>query len=439
MRQKHTTQPSIFLFRPEHEICRYLDRVDSWLIQHPELLDWISDDLNIHDAADTGRDGMSCDQVLRAALTKQYRQCSYRELVFLLTDSLSFQCFSRVDPLNVPGKSTLQATIRRIQPTTWERINQLFVRSMMACGFETGDRLRIDSTVVKSHILSPTDSKLLYDAVRIMTAMLKRLKKQTQVAYVNHRRRAKRHWFAAHSAKDHDDRYTHYKILLQDVEECRISLNKALEVLKTQGDQSGWITRIETLLPLVARVMDQTIRRVIEEESVPAGDKIVSLFEAHTDIIKKGGREVQYGHKVNLTTGSSGLVFDIVVERGNPSDRRQLLPMLERHQEIYDCLPIDVAADGGYASQDNLISAKSLGITNVAFHKRVNLTVEDMTGDDWLYRELRNFRAGIEAGISYLKRCFGLSRVFWKGWDGFQASIHLSILTHNLIRWAHSP
>jgi len=438
MRQKHTTQGSIFWFRPEHEICGYLDQVDAWLNLHPELLDWVNDDIYGRELRCSGRDGMSCEQILRAALIKQYRQCSYRKLAFTLADSLSFQQFARVEPFNVPGKSALQATISRIQPATWERMNQHFIRSMMACGFETGDRLRIDSTVAESHILAPTDSKLLYDAVRIMVRLLKRLKSQTQVRYVDHRRRAKKNYFAAHCAKDDDSRCRHYKVLLKDVDAIRLSLCEALEVLKRQGNQTHWVEQIETLLPLVATVMDQTIRRVMKGESVPAGDKIVSLCEPHTDIIKKGGREVQYGHKINLTSGRRGLIYDVVIEQGNPADQTRLRPMLERHQDIYGSLPTEIAADGGYATEGNLTAVKAMGIDNVAFHKRAGLSIEDMTGDDWLYRELTNFRAGIEAGISYLKRCFGLKRIYWKGWDRFRASIHLSIFTHNLIHWAHA-
>ena len=435
MRQKHTTQGSIFWFRPEHEICHYLDRVDHWLNLHPELLDWIGDDLG-HQIK--GRVGLSLDQILRAALVKQYRQCSYRELSFMLADSHAFQLFARIDPFGVPGKSSLHATISGIKQTTWEKMNHLFVRDMIASGFEPADRLRLDSTVAQSHILSPTDSKLLYDAVRIMVRLLKRLKAQTNVGYVNHCRRAKRNYFAAHCAKDDDSRYRCYKALLKDVDTTRVSLCEALEVLKKQANQAVWIEQIETLLPMIAQVMNQTTRRVMEGESVPAGEKIVSLFESHSDIIKKGGRDVQYGHKINLSSGRTGLIYDVVVERGNPADQTRLLPMLERHKEIYGCLPRDIATDGGYATPQNLAAAKSMGIVNVAFHKPAGLTVTEMTGDDWLFRELRNFRAGIEAGISYLKRCFGLKRIFWKGWDRFCASIHLSIFTHNLIRWARN-
>ena len=133
---------------------------------------------------------------------------------------------------------------------------------------------------------------------------------------------------------------------------------------------------------------------------------------------------MQYGHKLSLSSGASGLVLDVIVEDGNPADSVCLLPLLQRHVAHYGRSPRDLAADGGYASAANLADAKSLGVAHVAFHKRVGLTVEAMTGDRWLYNKLRRFRAGIEAMISYLKRCFGLSRCNWKGLDHFKAYVH---------------
>ena len=184
--------------------------------------------------------------------------------------------------------------------------------------------------------------------------------------------------------------------------------------------------------------MSQATRRVVLGETVPANEKIASLYGAHSDIILKGGRDVQFGHKVNLSTGTSGLVIDVRIERGNPSDQSRLLPMLRHHRRVFGGTPQSLAADGDYATQHNLRAAKSMGVSAVAFDKKVNLSVEEMTGDDWLYRELKRFRAGIEASISYLKRCFGLGRILWRGWGGFQASAYLAVLTHNLIVWART-
>ena len=166
---------------------------------------------------------------------------------------------------------------------------------------------------------------------------------------------------------------------------------------------------------------------------MPASEKLVSLFEPHADIIVKGARDVQYGHKLNLATGQSGLILDIVVEPGNPADAERFLPMIERQIDRCGAPPRQVAADGGYASQANLTAAKARGVNDVAFHKKRGLAVEDMVKSRWVYRKLRNFRAGIEAGISCLKRAYGLARCTWRGLDHFKTYIWSAVVAHNLV------
>ena len=164
----------------------------------------------------------------------------------------------------------------------------------------------------------------------------------------------------------------------------------------------------------------------------PANEKIVSLFEPHADIIVKGGREVQYGHKLNLTTGRSGLILDLVIEAGNPADSERFLPMLKRHIALYGEAPRQAAADGGFASRHNLREAKALGVSDLAFHKKAGLRITDMVKSNWVYRKLRNFRAGIEADISCLKRAYGLARCVWRGLDHVTAYVWSSAVADNL-------
>ena len=129
----------------------------------------------------------------------------------------------------------------------------------------------------------------------------------------------------------------------------------------------------------------------------------MSLFETQADIIVKGGRNVQYGHKLNLTTGRTGLILDVVVESGNPADAERFLPMLERHVDQYRAAPRQTACDGGYASAHNLAQAKAMGVKDMAFHKKCRLAIDDMVKSRWVYRKLRNFRAGIEPNILVLE------------------------------------
>jgi IS5 family transposase len=197
-----------------------------------------------------------------------------------------------------------------------------------------------------------------------------------------------------------------------------------------------WRGRLDHYLPLIERIVTQTERRVLAGEAVPARDKLVSLFEPHADIIVKGGRDVQYGHKLNLTTGRSGLILDIVVETGNPADAERFLPMLERQIVLYGIPPRQTTSDGGYASIDNLKQAKTLGVRDVAFHKKRGLAIADMVKSRWVYRKLRNFRAGIEANISCVKRAFGLARCTWRGLARFKAYIWSSVVAYNLTLFA---
>ena len=150
---------------------------------------------------------------------------------------------------------------------------------------------------------------------------------------------------------------------------------------------------------------------------------IVSIFEPHTDIIIKDRRETFYGHKVCLTSGSSGLVLDLVVERGNPADSTLAQKAIERVRSVLGRAPKQVTFDGGFSSKANVQDIRAMGVEDVVFSKHVGLDITDMAKSSWVFRTLRNFRAGIEAGISFLKRTFRLGRCNWSGFDSFSAYV----------------
>jgi IS5 family transposase len=200
----------------------------------------------------------------------------------------------------------------------------------------------------------------------------------------------------------------------------------------------AWVLaeEIKHYVRLALCVIDQTERRVLRGEEVPSGDKILSIFEDHTDVIVKDRRETHYGHKLTLTAGASGLILDWVLEDGNPADSTLALRMLERQKDLYGRVPRQAAFDGGYASRANLAGAKHLGVKDVSFSKKRSLQVLDMVKSEWVYRRLQNFRAGIESWISFLKRSFGLERCSWRGWQGFARYVGASIVAANLLTLA---
>jgi transposase, IS5 family len=440
MRKKHTVQHSIFHFFVAHEIGQELQAISHLLDTHPEILDWVETDLQSLRVTDCGRQGLPVESVLRCALLKQYWQVSYEELAFCLTDSYSFQAFARLPVAILPKKAVLQRTISRIRDTTWEKINGALLRQAQGAGMEGGQVIRLDSTAIESNIHAPSDSRLLWDGVRVLVRLFDQaqaLEGVPSLPYRDHQRRAKKRMRAIRATRGEDKKAALYQDLIQVTRMSLAYIDPVYHALAVSLVDpmhcARWWSEVNHYRGLIERVIDQTERRVFQGQKVPAQDKLVSLFETHTAIIAKGNRDIQYGHKVNLMTGRSGLVLDVVVEDGNPADSERFMPMLDRHIQHYGKVPRQVAADGGYASADNLRQAKKKGVKDVVFHKKRGLPVEAMTQSLWIYRKLRNFRAGIEAGISYLKRAFGLGRCHWKGLAHFKAYVWASVVTHNLV------
>jgi len=432
MREKRTVQSSIFELYTEHEIGRELKAMSAWLDENTELLDWVAADVKNRNVEPTGRKGLSVESVLRCAILKQYRQVSYEELVFCLMDSTACQAFARLAMGWFPQKSTLQGSISAISDVTWETINARLLRSAKHTKVDKGEMMRVDSTVTESPIHAPSDSSLLWDSVRVLVRLLKGAEAlaadPTAIEYRNHQRVAKKRARAIHYTRGKEKKARLYKDLIAVTRKSLQYVEEADRVLACVGSVEPlqyalWKAEVAQFKPLILQLIDQAERRVFQGEKVAADEKLFSLFEAHTDIIIKGSRDIQYGHKLNLSTGRSGLILDVVIEQGNPADTERLLPMLERHIENYGKAPRQMAADGGYASLENLHEAKAHQVEDVVFHKKRGLNVQDMAKSPWIYRKLRSLRAGIEAGISCTKRAYGLARCTWKGLNRFKAYV----------------
>ena len=378
--------------------------------------------------------------MLRCALLKQHRQLSYQELAFHLEDSASFRAFARLPWSWSPRKSVLHQTIGAIRAETWEQINRALLASARKAKLERGRVVRLDSTVTAALLHEPSDSSLLWDAVRVMARLLKEanaLGAGIALAWRDHQRAAKKRARDIQYTRGRPKRVQLYRELIKITRATWAYLHQAaMQLARAAGLAVAlWQAKVRHYQPLIEQIIAQTERRVLAGEPVPASEKLVSLFEPHADIIRKGS-EVAYGHKLNLTTGRSGLILDLVIETGNPADSERLLPMLERHIARYGKPPRQAAADGSYASRDNLSQAKARGVRDMAFHKKGGLRIEDMVRSRWVYRKLRNFRAGIEADISCLKRAYGLARCTWRGLGHFRAYVWSSVVAYNLALFA---
>lgn len=439
MRRTYHAQLPLALSNP-HPRAAELCVMSAVLDGNPDVLRRVHADLLRVRKADakTGREGMTAEQVVRAAVVKQMFDSSYEELSFQLGDSLALRGFCRLSPsAAAPKKSALQSNIAAIRPETWEAMNKALLLSAGKLKVEDGRWMRTDTTVVESNIHHPLDSSLLFDGVRVLTRTLLRAREEYGTTACNHRRRAKRRAVAILHAGTMAKRLPLYKDLLKITHRTVRAAEKALEEL-TELRAFGFIATLSHFLPLVKRVIDQTERRVLRNESVPANEKLVSLFEPHTDVIVKDRRATHFGHKVTLSTGRSGLVLDLVIEKGNPADSTLTVRSAERHAALFGEAPERAAFDGGFAAKKNLETLRASGTREVCFSKPAGVPVEEQTSTPRVRRILKRFRAGIEATISFLKRSFGLSRCTWTGLTRFRAYCWCSTIAHNLLTVARA-
>ena len=439
MRETHTAQLSIFDFYSQHEFSDFLHDLSSLLDNHPQILTLLENDLLTEGARPTGRKGLSVESIFRCMLLKQITGVSYEMLAFHLADSHSYRTFARLDRECQPGKSALSRNIRRMRPQTLQRIFEHLAVKTFDDGTMDIDLLRLDSTVVKSNIAPPLDSHLLDDGIRVLSRYFSKSRDRTGVKLrlTDYRKTSRslsaRIFYGKKAEKDEL-----YEQLIPLAKQVIKQSDRAIAQVQQQCQletlSQPWIDKVKHFRDLLNTVIDQTERRVFNNEKVPATQKIVSLFEPHTDIIVKGARDTDYGHKVNLATDKHGLITVLMIEEGNPTDSKQFMPLLEKHQTLYGCVPSTTIADGCYASLDNVDEAKAIGVKRVAFHKKNGITLRAMGIQQKTLKKLKDFRAGVEGNISELKRAFGAGKALWKGEDGFMAYVWSSVISYNLVR-----
>jgi len=447
MRQAHQKQLNLVADWLAFDHAKELQAIAGLLDEHPTVAELVWQDLAPKQLLkDAGAHGLSAEQVLRALIIKQLNGYSYRELAFHLADSATYQRFCQLGWDQRPSKSVLASCIKAIRAETLEKINRLLVGVALEKKIEDGKKVRIDTTVVESNIHRPLDSNLLWDSVRVVTRLMGNARDilGAEVGFPNRMRRAKRRTLGILNARFKEKRKPLYRDLLvvtketlQSAEQVVVVIDRSVQrgsmVLSDRLAITGVRSELTHYMVLARRVMDQTERRVFDEETVPSIEKVVSIFEEHTDIIVKDRRETFYGHKICLTSGRSTLVTDCTILKGNPADSTLAEQMIDRHIEITGKPPRQAAYDGGFTSKANLVAIKAKGVEDVAFSKARTLQITDMVRSSWVYKKLRDFRAGIEATISFLKRVFGLDRCTWRSLPSFHSYVWSSIVTFNLL------
>ena len=413
-----------------------LGLVDSILEKHPSIVISLGSDIYISDSNGIqGRnDTPSIEQIVRAALYKELKGLTYRELDYHQEDSRIAALFIKIDPLRPYSFQVYQKYISMIKP---EKLQEALIKLNKVAineGIEDLKRVRQDTTTIETDIHYPTNNSLIWDCIRKSEDHLMKLSEEIEgFSYRSYMKGAKKTFFKINNTSSKDKRTT---LFLKQLQTFTKTINQVSNVVKKKDifvsiEALVYISQLKELLPIMEQVYDISYRKEIKGEAVPSSEKIFSIFEQHTDIIVKGSRDIVFGHKVNLTSGKSNLILDCLMERGNPSDSKIYMPTLDRIIENYDIIPRDSACDGGFASKDNIERSLKKGLVNVVFNKVVG-SMKNHTSSKNMDTRLKKWRSGIEANISNLKRGFHIHRCNWKGWVAFQAKVLWSILAYNI-------
>lgn len=413
--------------------------VDTILNKHPEIVEEVKQEVTGGQESSTlGRQDMpTVEQIVRAAIYKEIKNLTYRELEYQQHDSRLCAVFIKLDDRKAFSFKVFQKYISLISGETLNKMLVAINKIAIGEGMEDGRSIRTDSTVVETNIHYPTNNSLIWDCMKTIDRLLKKLKDSgVEIKARSYKKQAKKNHYKINNTKSKDKRKEEFK---KQLKLLRSSINQAERALTVALPQriEGWIKAeaaikaLRGLLKKAKQVYDISWRHEILGESVPNEKKIFSIYEEHTDIIVKGKREVEFGHKLNLATGRSNLILDCKVLDGNPADTTLYNDVLDRIETNYGIVPRDMVTDGGYASKENARMAQEKGIINIVFNK-ITGSLKNIVRSTNIETRLKKWRSGIEAVISNLKRGFELFRCEWRTRGRFDAKVHWNVIVYNI-------
>jgi IS5 family transposase len=399
-----------------------------------------------------GRHSTPVEVILRMLVVKKLYGWSYEQTEHFVCDSIVLRQFCRLYLEPAPDDTTLIRWANHIGPETVTSLNERAVELAHSLKVTRGRKLRTDGTVVETNIHYPTDDALLADGVRVISRLVGRAKELIPKEGVrraargepfrDRTRSAKRsaHKISKMARRRGGEAQATYRAAYQRlVEVARASMRQAGRVrsmLEVEEPSAQKISEeLSHFAALLERVISQTRRRVLEGEQVPATEKLVSIFEPHTAVVRRGKARntTEFGRKVWLSEVDGGIISGFRILEGNAGDEAQLKPALEDHLRLFGKPPELVAADRNVHSKENERLAKEMGVKKVCLPKagKKSAEREEHERQRW-FKRARKFRAGIEGRISLMKRRDHLGRCRDKGEEGFGRWVGWGVLTANL-------
>ena len=401
-----------------------------------------------------GRPGTPAEVVIRMLILKHLFDWSYDDLEQEVRANLVYRAFTRIDADEVPDAKTILKIARALGPEIIERLHRQVLEVAKRAGVTHGRRFRIDTTVVETNVHYPTDSTLLRDGMRVLTRTMQRASAVLgdQSGRIRNRLRSVTRriliiGYEARSPKTRDAMVKSYRRLMATtravLRDSATMVRRLSQRVRTARRQVQPILQraqeqLQAMRPLVQRVVDQTRARLLGGNThVP--DKVLSIFEPHTETIRKGkiAKPNEFGKLVTIQESEHQIITVYDVHAKRPADVTLWTAALDRHQMIFGRAPDLAAGDRGFSSATNERAATDRGVRRVVLPRRGPKSPARRAYERqrW-FRRGQRWRVGCEGRISVLKRRHGLNRCRYHGHDGMHRWVGLGVIANNLVSTA---
>src|ERR1700691_3671722 len=422
------------------------------LLEDDELIDRVDEaqgERHEHSAT-RGRSQTPAEMVLRLLLLTHVRNWSFDTLEREVRMNLAYRDFTRIGMGKVPDAKTLARIAQALGGEEIAELHRRLVEIAQEEGVIQGRKLRVDTTVVETNIHYPTDSSLLGDGARVLTRTMKKIESEAgrlKRKVRNRTRSISKRVVAIATASRHKGEEGEAKRRKQYKELLRYSrqiLNDTKRVLSEVEEMSakkkkglrGLCAHLSEMAARVRQVVKQTKVRVFGGITQMPG-KIVSLFEPHSEIIRKGklSKPTEFGKLVQVQEAENQIITNYRVFADRRSDQELLVSAVEEHQRRFGRVPRVVAADAGFYSHANEKKVQEMGVSWVSVPNRSTHSEErrKLQKRRW-FRAAQKWRTGCEGRISVLKRRHGLNRCRYPGFSGMERWVGLGVIADNLIQ-----
>jgi len=411
---------------------------------NPQLVSLVHQDLaKMLSKSKNGRKSeYTSEQILRSLIVMFIEQDSYRKVVVRIENSEFLRDFVGLGIKPMMDYSFLNKAFGILSERTWKTMNKVLAQYAKQQEKISSEKLRLDTTVYETNIHYPSDSSLLWDSFRTMARLLQQIQQELPQLALKHRFHIKkvkklflfitRNAAAKNKSKKRKVKST-YRTLIERVNWIAEVAHEVLIILQQAGYEAELLVHY---VPIVEKIINQADQRIFQGVKLAADEKVYSLFEEHTELLKRGkaGKSIEFGHKVLIAQTGEKFIHHYEVFGKRKEDKELIKPTLKAHKQLFETDPEVLATDKGFYENMKQILKLEGKITTVSICKKGRRSQAEYERESTEeFKDGQCFRAGCEGSISVLKRAFKLGRCLFKGFKNYAASVGCAVFCHNLV------